>query len=101
MVERLRVCLVYDCLFPYTVGGAERWYRNVGERRPAEGPLRAVGAAADRAAARVRAGGARPSGAARRRLRRRPHRLLPLLQPAGGGRAAAVAALRAGGGLAR
>jgi glycosyltransferase involved in cell wall biosynthesis len=25
------VCLVYDCLYPYTVGGAERWYRNLGE----------------------------------------------------------------------
>src|ERR687886_2522548 len=29
---RLRVCLVYDCLFPHTVGGAERWYRNLAER---------------------------------------------------------------------
>jgi len=28
----VRVCLVYDCLYPYTVGGAERWYRNLGER---------------------------------------------------------------------
>ena len=28
----MRVCLVYDCLYPYTVGGAERWYRNLGER---------------------------------------------------------------------
>jgi glycosyltransferase involved in cell wall biosynthesis len=28
----LRICLVYDCLYPYTVGGAERWYRNLGER---------------------------------------------------------------------
>src|SRR4051812_26822807 len=41
MVERgsgrLRVCLVYDCLFPHTVGGAERWYRNVAERLSAEG----------------------------------------------------------------
>jgi glycosyltransferase involved in cell wall biosynthesis len=27
-----RICLVYDCLFPYTVGGAERWYRNLAER---------------------------------------------------------------------
>jgi glycosyltransferase involved in cell wall biosynthesis len=33
----MRVCLVYDCLFPYTVGGAERWYRNVGERLAADG----------------------------------------------------------------
>jgi len=24
---RVRVCLVYDCLFPWTKGGAERWYR--------------------------------------------------------------------------
>src|SRR3954453_905530 len=37
MVERLRVCLVYDCLFPHTVGGAERWYRNVAERLAADG----------------------------------------------------------------
>ena len=28
----MRVCLVYDCLYPHTVGGAERWYRNVAER---------------------------------------------------------------------
>jgi glycosyltransferase involved in cell wall biosynthesis len=28
----MRICLVYDCLFPHTVGGAERWYRNLGER---------------------------------------------------------------------
>jgi glycosyltransferase involved in cell wall biosynthesis len=27
-----RICLIYDCLFPYTVGGAERWYRNLAER---------------------------------------------------------------------
>jgi glycosyltransferase involved in cell wall biosynthesis len=27
----MHVCLVYDCLFPWTVGGAERWMRNVGE----------------------------------------------------------------------
>jgi glycosyltransferase involved in cell wall biosynthesis len=33
----VRVCLVYDCLFPYTVGGAERWYRNLGERLAAAG----------------------------------------------------------------
>ena len=25
----MRVCLVYDCLYPWTVGGAERWYRNL------------------------------------------------------------------------
>jgi glycosyltransferase involved in cell wall biosynthesis len=28
----LRVCLVYDCLYPHTVGGGERWYRNLAER---------------------------------------------------------------------
>ncbi len=33
----MRVCLVYDCLFPYTVGGAERWYRNLAERLVEEG----------------------------------------------------------------
>ncbi len=33
----MRVCLVYDCLYPYTVGGAERWYRNLGERLAADG----------------------------------------------------------------
>jgi glycosyltransferase involved in cell wall biosynthesis len=33
----MRVCLVYDCLFPYTVGGAERWYRNLAERLAADG----------------------------------------------------------------
>lgn len=27
----MRVCLVYDCLYPYTVGGAERWYGNLAE----------------------------------------------------------------------
>jgi glycosyltransferase involved in cell wall biosynthesis len=33
----MHVCLVYDCLYPYTVGGAERWYRNVAERLAASG----------------------------------------------------------------
>jgi glycosyltransferase involved in cell wall biosynthesis len=28
----MRICLIYDCLFPYTVGGAERWYRNLALR---------------------------------------------------------------------
>jgi len=32
-----RVCLVYDCLFPHTVGGAERWYRTLAERLAADG----------------------------------------------------------------
>jgi glycosyltransferase involved in cell wall biosynthesis len=33
----VRICLVYDCLFPHTVGGAERWYRNLAERLAAAG----------------------------------------------------------------
>jgi glycosyltransferase involved in cell wall biosynthesis len=33
----MRVCLIYDCLFPYTVGGAERWYRNLAELLAADG----------------------------------------------------------------
>lgn len=32
----VRVALVYDCLFPWTVGGAERWYRSLAERLAAE-----------------------------------------------------------------
>lgn len=33
----MRICLVYDCLFPHTVGGAERWYRRLAERLAADG----------------------------------------------------------------
>ncbi|HWO93224.1 MAG TPA: glycosyltransferase [Dehalococcoidia bacterium] len=33
----MQVCIVYDCLYPYTVGGAERWYRNIAERVAARG----------------------------------------------------------------
>jgi glycosyltransferase involved in cell wall biosynthesis len=33
----MRICLVYDCLFPWTVGGAERWTRNVAEVLVAQG----------------------------------------------------------------
>jgi glycosyltransferase involved in cell wall biosynthesis len=33
----MRICMVYDCLFPYTVGGAERWYRNLAQRLAADG----------------------------------------------------------------
>ena len=33
----MRICIVYDCLFPHTVGGAERWYRNLAERLAADG----------------------------------------------------------------
>jgi glycosyltransferase involved in cell wall biosynthesis len=32
----VRVCVVYDCLYPYTVGGGERWYRNLAERLAAD-----------------------------------------------------------------
>jgi glycosyltransferase involved in cell wall biosynthesis len=28
----VKVAIVYDCLFPNTLGGAERWYRNLAER---------------------------------------------------------------------
>jgi glycosyltransferase involved in cell wall biosynthesis len=33
----MRICVVYDCLYPYTVGGAERWYRNLAERLAEDG----------------------------------------------------------------
>jgi glycosyltransferase involved in cell wall biosynthesis len=33
----VRICLVYDLLYPQTVGGAERWYRNVALRLAEEG----------------------------------------------------------------
>src|SRR5215210_4432642 len=33
----MRICIVYDCLFPWTVGGAERWYRNLAERLAVDG----------------------------------------------------------------
>ena len=33
----MQVCIVYDCLFPYTIGGAERWYRNLAEALAAKG----------------------------------------------------------------
>src|SRR5438874_838576 len=29
---RMTVCILYDCLYPFTVGGAERWYRNLALR---------------------------------------------------------------------
>ena len=32
----MRIALVYDCLYPNTIGGAERWYRNLGERLAAD-----------------------------------------------------------------
>jgi glycosyltransferase involved in cell wall biosynthesis len=33
----VHICLVYDCLFPYTVGGGERWYRSLAERLAQQG----------------------------------------------------------------
>jgi len=33
----MRICLIYDCLFPHTVGGAERWYLSLAERLAADG----------------------------------------------------------------
>lgn len=33
----MRICLVYDCLFPHTVGGLERYLRTVAERLAADG----------------------------------------------------------------
>jgi glycosyltransferase involved in cell wall biosynthesis len=37
MLPAMRICIVYDCLYPYTIGGGERWYRNLAERLVAEG----------------------------------------------------------------
>src|SRR5215217_6851891 len=28
----MRICVIYDCLYPWTVGGAERWMRDLAER---------------------------------------------------------------------
>jgi glycosyltransferase involved in cell wall biosynthesis len=33
----VRVCIVYDCLYPFTIGGAERWYRNLAEQLASRG----------------------------------------------------------------
>ena len=33
----MRVCLVYDCLYPWTIGGAERWMRSLAEALVADG----------------------------------------------------------------
>jgi glycosyltransferase involved in cell wall biosynthesis len=33
----MKICLVYDCLYPWTVGGGERWYRGLAERLLADG----------------------------------------------------------------
>src|SRR3954452_5718706 len=63
----MRICLVYDSLFPHTVGGAERWYRNLAERLAADGhdvtylTLRQWDAAPDVSGFEVRAVGPRMS----------------------------------------
>src|SRR4051794_41953924 len=33
----MRICLLYDCLYPFTIGGAERWYRDIAGRLAADG----------------------------------------------------------------
>ncbi|HEY7829723.1 MAG TPA: glycosyltransferase [Solirubrobacteraceae bacterium] len=33
----MRICIVYDCLYPHTVGGAERWYRELAQRLAEDG----------------------------------------------------------------
>ena len=30
-LDGIRICVIYDCLFPWTIGGAERWYRELAE----------------------------------------------------------------------
>ena len=63
----MRILVVYDCLYPYTIGGGERWYRTLAERLAADGhdvsylTLRQWdrGARADLAGVRVRTAGPR------------------------------------------
>jgi len=33
----VKILILYDCLFPHTIGGAERWYRNLAERLAQDG----------------------------------------------------------------
>jgi glycosyltransferase involved in cell wall biosynthesis len=33
----VKILILYDCLFPHTIGGAERWYRNLAEWLAEEG----------------------------------------------------------------
>lgn len=33
----MHIAIIYDCLFPWTVGGAERWYRNLAEALARDG----------------------------------------------------------------
>ena len=36
-VARLQICIAYDRLYPYSIGGVERWYRRLAERLAADG----------------------------------------------------------------
>ncbi len=38
----MRVAILYDCLYPHTVGGAERWYRNLAERLAVHNEVRYI-----------------------------------------------------------
>lgn len=33
----MRICIVYDCLYPWTVGGGEHWYRNLAAEFASDG----------------------------------------------------------------
>jgi glycosyltransferase involved in cell wall biosynthesis len=33
----MRICVVYDCLYPHTIGGAERWYRDLAQALARDG----------------------------------------------------------------
>jgi glycosyltransferase involved in cell wall biosynthesis len=33
----LRICIIFDCLYPWTIGGAERWYRGLATELAAQG----------------------------------------------------------------
>jgi glycosyltransferase involved in cell wall biosynthesis len=33
----MRICIIYDCLYPWSIGGAERWYRRLAEGLAARG----------------------------------------------------------------
>ena len=33
----MKICIIYDCLYPWSIGGAERWYRRLAEGLAARG----------------------------------------------------------------
>lgn len=37
LLPLVRICMVYDCLYPHTVGGAERWFRQLAVHLHQEG----------------------------------------------------------------